>query len=145
VMFIILTLIIFVAAFNIISSLIILVKDKARDVAILRTMGASRASLLRIFVAAGASIGFVGTLAGLLLGVLIAENIQTLQDVIQSFTSVDLWSPEVRFLTEMPAEIRVSEVAVTVVVGLLLSFLATLPPAWRAANLDPVAILRYEA
>ena len=145
VMFIILTLIIFVAAFNIVSSLIILVKDKARDVAILRTMGAGRASLMRIFIMAGASIGFLGTLLGLALGVLIASNIHTLQTIIQSLSSVELWSPEVRFLSEMPAEIRLSEVAVTVVVAFLLSFLATLPPAWRAANLDPVDLLRYEA
>lgn len=144
VMFIILTLIIFVAAFNIISSLIILVKDKARDIAILRTMGASRASLLRVFVLVGASIGILGTVIGLVLGVLIAENIQTLQNLIQSFTSVDLWSPEIRFLTEMPAQVRFSEVAITILVSFALSFLATLAPAWRAANLNPVDILRYE-
>lgn len=144
VMFIILTLIIFVAAFNIISSLIILVKDKARDIAILRTMGASRTSLLRVFIMVGASVGFLGTMIGLVLGVAIAENIQTLQNLIQSFTSVDLWSPEIRFLTEMPAQIRFSEVAITLLVAFLLSFLATLAPAWRAANLNPVDILRYE-
>jgi lipoprotein-releasing system permease protein len=145
VMFIILTLIIFVAAFNIVSSLIILVKDKARDIAILRTMGVGRTSLMRIFMVAGASIGFLGTLLGLIFGVLIAENIQPIQHFIQAFSSVELWSPEVRFLSEMPAEIRVSEVALTVGVAFLLALLATIPPAWRAANLVPVDILRYEA
>lgn len=145
VMFLILTLIIFVAAFNIISSLIILVKDKARDIAILKTMGVGRGSLMRIFIFAGASVGLAGTLLGLLFGILITENIHVIQDFIQNFSSVDLWSPEIRFLSEMPAEMRASEVAVTVAVAFLLSFGATIPPAWRAANLDPVEILRYEA
>lgn len=145
VMFLILTLIIFVAAFNIISSLIILVKDKARDIAILKTMGVGRGSLMRIFIFAGASVGLAGTLLGLLFGILVTENIHVIQGFIQNFSSVDLWSPEIRFLSEMPAEMRASEVAVTVGVAFLLSFGATIPPAWRAANLDPVEILRYEA
>ncbi len=144
VMFIILTLIIFVAAFNIISSLIILVKDKARDVAIMRTMGASRRSLMKIFMISGATIGLVGTILGLIFGLLIVANIHPIQAFIQSFSDVNLWSPEVRFLTEMPAEIKISEVVLIVGVSFLLAFLATLPPSWRAANLDPVEVLRNE-
>ncbi|MEE8259019.1 MAG: lipoprotein-releasing ABC transporter permease subunit [Sphingomonadales bacterium] len=144
VMFIILTLIIFVAAFNIISSLIILVKDKARDVAIMRTMGASRKSLMKIFMISGATIGLVGTILGLIFGLLIVAYIHPIQAFIQSFSDVNLWSPEVRFLTELPAEIKISEVALIVVVSFLLAFLATLPPSWRAANLDPVDVLRNE-
>lgn len=144
VMFIILTLIIFVAAFNIISSLIILVKDKARDVAIMRTMGASRRSLMKIFMISGATIGLVGTVLGLIFGLLIVAYIHPIQAFIQSFSDVNLWSPEVRFLTELPAEIKISEVALIVGVSFLLAFLATLPPSWRAANLDPVEVLRNE-
>ncbi|MEE8295071.1 MAG: lipoprotein-releasing ABC transporter permease subunit, partial [Sphingomonadales bacterium] len=144
VMFIILTLIILIAAFNIISSMIILVKDKSKDVAILRTMGASGKSLMKIFVIAGGSIGFIGTLLGLGLGVLITENIQPIQRFIQSFSDVNLWSPEVRFLTEMPAQMKASEIITIVLISFLISFLATLPPARRAAKLDPVEILRNE-
>lgn len=144
VMFIILTLIIFVAAFNIISSLIILVKDKARDVAIMRTMGASRRSLMKIFMISGSTIGLVGTILGLILGLLIVAYIHPIQAFIQSFSDVNLWSPEVRFLTELPAEIKISEVVLIVGVSFLLAFLATLPPSWRAANLDPVEVLRNE-
>ncbi len=145
VMFIILTLIILVAVFNIISSLIILVKDKSKDIAIMRTIGAGRRSMMKIFMISGAAIGFAGTLLGVALGVLIVINIQPIQDFIQSFFNINLWPAEVRFLTEMPAELRFSEVALVVVISFLLSFLATLPPSWRAANLDPVEILRHEA
>ncbi len=144
VMFLILTLIILVAALNIISSMIILVKDKAKDIAILRTMGASGKSLMQVFMVAGASIGFFGTLVGLLGGILVTLNIQPIQAFIQSFSDVNLWSPEVRFLTEMPAEMKPAEVASVIVIAFLISFLATLPPAWRAARLDPVEILRNE-
>lgn len=144
VMFIILTLIIIIAAFNIISSMIILVKDKAKDVAILRTMGASGKSLMKVFVIAGGSIGFVGTFLGFVLGLLITVNIQPLQRFIQSFSDVNLWSPEIRFLTEMPAEMKASEVILIVLIAFLISFLATVPPARRAAKLDPVEILRNE-
>ncbi len=143
-MFIILTLIILIAAFNIISSMIILVKDKSKDVAILRTMGASGKSLMKVFVIAGGSIGFLGTLLGVFFGVLITVNIQPIQRFIQSFSDVNLWSPEVRFLTEMPAEMRASEIIAIVSISFLISFLATLPPARRAAKLDPVEILRNE-
>ena len=145
VMFIILTMIILVAVFNIISSLIILVKDKSKDIAIMRTMGASRRSMMKIFMISGAAIGFAGTLLGVALGVLIVIYIQPIQDFIQSFFDINLWPAEVRFLSEMPAELKFSEVALVVVISFLLSFLATLPPSWRAASLDPVEILRHEA
>jgi len=144
VMFLILTLIIVVAAFNIISSLIMLVKDKSRDVAILRTMGASQKSIMRIFIIAGASVGVVGTLLGVLLGVVLTLNIDNIQQGLQFLTGTDLWNPEIRFLTEMPAEMKLSEVLTTVLMALGLSLLATLPPSRRAAKLDPVDVLRFE-
>jgi len=144
VMFLILVLIILVAAFNIISSLIMLVKDKAREVAILRTMGATQGAILRIFVIAGASIGVIGTVAGLMLGLLIAENIGAIQSGLSALLGTELWNPEIRWLSEMPADVDIGEVLATAFVALLLSFLATLPPSWRAARLDPVEVLRYE-
>jgi lipoprotein-releasing system permease protein len=144
VMFLILTLIIVVAAFNIISSLIMLVKDKGRDIAILRTMGATRGSVMRVFFIAGASIGVVGTLSGLALGVAFADNITTLQRWLESFTGTNLFAAEVYFLSKLPAVIDWSEVTVVVLMGLGLSLLATIYPSWRAARLDPVEALRYE-
>src|SRR6266849_3386940 len=144
VMFLILTLIILVAAFNIISGMIMMVKDKGRDIAILRTMGASRGMVLRIFMLSGASIGVVGTLAGLALGVVFTENIEAIRHFVEEILQVDLFSAEIRFFTRIPARIEQGEVASVVVMALLLSFLATLYPSWRAARLDPVEGLRYE-
>jgi lipoprotein-releasing system permease protein len=144
VMFLILTLIIVVAAFNIISSMIMMVKDKGRDIAILRTMGASRGMILRIFMLSGASIGVVGTLAGLALGVAFTRNIEAIREFVQSIVGGDLFSAEIYFFTRIPAQIDPREVATVVIMALLLSFLATLYPSWRAARLDPVEALRYE-
>jgi lipoprotein-releasing system permease protein len=144
VMFLILTLIILVAAFNIISSLIMLVKDKSRDVAILRTMGASRGSIMRIFFIAGTSIGAVGTLIGFVIGVLFCTYIEAIQHGLDHLLGIQLWAPELRFLTEMPARMDPTEVILVLVMALGLSFLATIYPSWRAARLDPVEALRYE-
>ena len=144
VMFLILTMIILVAAFNIISSLIMLVKDKGRDIAILRTMGATRGMIMRIFFLNGASIGVVGTAFGLVLGLMIASNIEGLRQLVQSLTHTDPFSPEVYFLTRMPSVVDWVEVVQVVLMALGLSFLATIYPAWRAATLDPVEALRYE-
>ena len=144
VMFLILTLIILVAAFNIISSMIMMVKDKGRDIAILRTMGASRAMILRIFMLSGASIGVVGTLAGFVLGVFFTNNIEAIRQFIQKIIGTDLFAAEIYFFTRIPARIDSGEVAAVVIMALTLSFLATLYPSWRAARLDPVEALRYE-
>ncbi len=144
VMFLILTLIIVVAAFNIISSMIMMVKDKGRDIAILRTMGASRGMILRIFMLSGASIGVVGTLAGLALGVAFTRNIEAIREFVQNILGVNLFSAEIYFFTRIPARIDTREVATVVIMALALSFLATLYPSWRAARLDPVEALRYE-
>jgi lipoprotein-releasing system permease protein len=144
VMFLILTLIIVVAAFNIISGMIMMVKDKGRDIAILRTMGASRGMILRIFVLSGASIGVVGTLAGFALGLAITENLEAIRQFLQSVLHVELFSAEIYFFTRIPAHIDRGEVTVVVLMALALSFLATLYPSWRAARLDPVDGLRYE-
>jgi lipoprotein-releasing system permease protein len=144
VMFLILTLIILVAAFNIVSSLIMLVKDKSRDIAILRTMGASRGAVLRIFFMAGASVGVLGTLAGLALGVVFNLNIEYVRQFLQWVTGTQLFSPEVYFLATMPSKMDMREVIEVLGMALALSFLATVYPAWRAARLDPVEALRYE-
>ncbi len=144
VMFLILALIILVASFNIISGMIMLVKDKGRDIAILRTMGASRGMILRIFMLSGASIGIVGTLAGFALGVLFTVNIEAIRQFLQDLLQVKLFAAEIYFFTRIPAQIEPDEVAVIVLMALALSFLATLYPSWRAARLDPVEGLRYE-
>jgi lipoprotein-releasing system permease protein len=144
VMFLILTLIILVAAFNIISGMIMMVKDKGRDIAILRTMGASRGMVLRIFMLSGASIGVVGTLAGFALGVLFTENIESIRHFLQDLLHVKLFAAEIYFFTRIPAQLDTGEVATVVLMALALSFLATLYPSWRAARLDPVEGLRYE-
>ncbi len=143
VMFIILTLIVLVAALNIVSGLIMLVKDKSNDIAILRTMGATRGAIMRIFLITGASIGIVGTIAGLLLGLLITYNIQAIQAFLSRVTNQQLWDPTVRFLSDIPAEVNVGEVLSVLLMAMVLSLLATLYPSWRAARLDPVQALRY--
>ncbi|HEX4111949.1 MAG TPA: lipoprotein-releasing ABC transporter permease subunit [Stellaceae bacterium] len=144
VMFLILTLIILVAAFNIISGMIMMVKDKGRDIAILRTMGASRGMILRIFMMSGASIGVAGTLAGFALGIVFTENIEAIRDFVQNVLHMNLFAAEIYYFTRIPAKIVGSEVTTVVIMALVLSFLATLYPAWRAARLDPVEGLRYE-
>ncbi|MGH6924268.1 MAG: lipoprotein-releasing ABC transporter permease subunit [Propylenella sp.] len=144
VMFTILALIVLVAALNIISGLIMLVKDKGRDIAILRTMGATRGAILRVFFITGASIGTVGTLAGLLIGTIICVNIESLRAFTAWITRTEIFSPELYFLSTLPAEMDPTETTAIVLMTLCLSFLATLYPAWRAARLDPVEALRYE-
>ncbi len=144
VMFIILTLIVLVAALNIISGLIMLVKDKGADIAILRTMGATRGAIMRIFFITGASIGVVGTLAGLALGVTVCLNIESLRQFVSYLTSTNLFSPELYYLSQLPAQMDPGEVTTVVVMALGLSILATLYPSWRASRLDPIEALRYE-
>jgi lipoprotein-releasing system permease protein len=144
VMFIILTLIILVAAFNIISGQIMLVKDKGRAIAILRTMGATRGMIMRVFLMTGASIGIIGTVAGFLLGVVFTANISTIQGWVEALTNTSVFNPEIYFLSKLPAVIDPWEVAAVVVMSLALTLLATVYPSWRAARLDPVEALRYE-
>lgn len=144
VMFLILTLIILVAAFNMISGLIMLVKDKGRDIAVLRTMGATKGMIMRIFFVSGASVGVLGTAFGVLFGLLFCDNIETIRRFLQSLTGTDLFSAEIYFLSKLPAEVDPVEVVSVVAMALFLSFAATLYPAWRAARLDPVEALRYE-
>ncbi len=144
VMALILTLIVVVAALNIVSGLYMLVKDKSADIAILRTMGATRGAVMRVFLITGMSIGVSGTLLGFLIGVLFCRNIEGIRQILMKLTGTNLFNPEIYFLSRMPAEMDPAEVIVVVLVALALSFLATLYPAWRAARLDPVEALRYE-
>ncbi|MFA5592148.1 MAG: lipoprotein-releasing ABC transporter permease subunit [Micavibrio sp.] len=144
VMFLILTLIIVVAAFNIISSMIMLVKDKGKDIAIIRTMGASRGMMLRIFVLTGASIGFAGTFAGAILGIAFATNVESIRRFLEGLTNTELFSDEIYFLSKLPAIIEWQEVAVVIGMAMAISIAATIYPAWRASRLDPVEALRYE-
>ena len=144
VMFLILTLIVLVAALNIISGLIMLVKDKGHDIAILRTMGATKGAILRIFFITGASIGLIGTLAGLLIGIVICANVEPIRQFISYVTRTEIFTPELYFLSQLPADLDPRETTMIVLMALGLSFLATLYPAWRAARLDPVEALRYE-
>jgi lipoprotein-releasing system permease protein len=144
VMFMILTLIIVVAAFNIISSQVMLVQDKGKGIAILRTMGATRATVLKIFFITGASVGVIGTVLGAALGIAFALNIEAIRQFIQALTRTNVFSPEIYFLSQLPAEVDSTEVVMVVVMALALSFLASIYPAWKAARLDPVEVLRYE-
>ena len=144
VMFLILTLIVLVAALNIISGLIMLVKDKGSDIAILRTMGATQGAIMRVFLITGASIGVVGTLTGFAAGTVICQNVESIRRFLSWLTSTELFSPELYFLSRLPADMDVGETAAVVVMALTLSLLATLYPSWRAARLDPVEALRYE-
>ncbi len=144
VMFLILTLIVLVAAFNIISGMIMLVKDKGSDIAILRTMGASQGSVMRIFFITGASIGVVGTIAGFLLGTVVCLNIESIRQFLSWLTQTNLFPPELYFLSRLPAVMDVRETTAVVVMAMTLSIAATLYPSFRAARLDPVEALRYE-
>jgi lipoprotein-releasing system permease protein len=144
VMFLILTLIILVAAFNIASSLIMLVKDKGRDIGILRTMGATQGAIMRVFLITGAAIGVVGAITGFVVGLLVCLNIESIRQFMSWLTNTELFSPELYFLSKLPADLDAGETTAVVVMALALSLLATLYPSWRAARLDPVEALRYE-
>jgi lipoprotein-releasing system permease protein len=143
VMFLILTMIVLVAALNIVSGLIMLVKDKGEDIAILRTMGASQGAIMRVFLITGAAIGVVGTLTGVAVGLVISANIESLERLLSWLANTNLFPRELYFLSKLPAEIAVGETIAVVTMALTLSFLATLYPSWRAARLDPVDALRY--
>lgn len=143
-MFLILSIVVLVASLNIISSLIMLVKEKGRGIAILRTMGASQSAILRIFIMAGTGVGVVGTAAGVVLGVIVCWNIQSIQRLMNWMSGTDVWDPTIRFLSEIPARMNPGEIAAVIALSLTLSFLAAIVPARRAARLDPVEALRYE-
>jgi lipoprotein-releasing system permease protein len=144
VMFLILTLIILVAAFNVISSLIMMVKDKTRDIAVLRTLGAGRGAILRIFLMCGASVGITGTAAGVVLGVVFCLNIESIRQWLQGLTGTRLFDPEIYYLEHLPARLDAGEVVTIAAMALALSLLATIYPSWRAARTDPVEALRHE-
>jgi lipoprotein-releasing system permease protein len=144
VMFLILTLIIIVAAFNVISSLIMMVKDKARDIAILRTMGASSGAILRIFLMCGASVGVLGTLIGFVLGTVFCAYIENIRQFVQRLTGTPLFDPTVYYLEQLPAKLDWHQVTEVILMSFALSLLATIYPSWRAARIDPIEALRRE-
>jgi lipoprotein-releasing system permease protein len=144
VMFLIVTIIVIVAAFNITSGLIMLVKDKGPDIGILRTIGATRPAVMRVFIITGTTIGATGTLVGLALGALITHNVESIRQILSSLTGVEMFEKKLYFLSRLPAEMDVGETVAVVAMALTLSLLATLYPSWRAARLDPVEALRYE-
>ena len=144
VMFLILTMILLVASLNIVSGLVMLVKDKSRDIAILRTMGMNRGAILRIFFITGASIGVIGTLVGVIVGVVFCQNIEAIRQLITTLTGTELFPSEIYFLNELPAKIIVEDVVMVAGLSLALSFLSTLYPSWRAASLAPVEVLRND-
>ncbi len=143
-MFVVLSLIVLVAVFNILSSLIMLVRAKTRDIAILRTMGASRRSMMKVFVTVGVTIGSLGIVLGIIIGAIFLFFRQSVVNAIQFLTGQNLWDPSVRFLSELPSKTDPVEVTAIILIALILSFLATLYPAWKAASTDPVQVLRYE-
>jgi len=143
-MFVVLSLIVLVAVFNILSSLIMLVRAKTRDIAILRTMGASRRSMMKVFVTVGVTIGSLGILLGIILGAIFLFFRQDVVNGIQAITGQNLWDPSVRFLTDLPSHSDPIEMAAIIIIALVLSFLSTLYPAYKAASTDPVQVLRYE-
>jgi lipoprotein-releasing system permease protein len=142
VMFLILTLIIVVAAFNIISSMIMLVNDKRASIAILRTMGATPGAVMRVFFLSGASVGVAGTVLGSVLGLIFCWNIESIRQLLQYFTGTELFSAEIYFLSKLPAEVDSIEVLIVMSMSLFLSLVASLYPSWRAARTDPIEALR---
>ena len=144
VMFLILKLIILVAAFNIISSMIMLVNDKGKDIAIMRTMGATQSNMLKIFTLTGSIIGLSGTVVGALLGIAFAANIDAIKEFLEGLSGAELFAGEIYFLSKLPAVINWDDVLIVVGMAFALSILATIYPAWRASRLDPVEALRYE-